>query len=290
METPDGKVIQRFINPYKEPFPCKWECRYHASHGGNHAGEAATNNCSLHGCCTLQTIDLPCKCADGADWGNGIEGEDITLCEHFRVFHEYKFRKAPEAAVAGSHVKAWPKYQYPDEWIIPRPRRGVYLASALGRDGEGNGGEKDGGDEGGDDPNPEFYCTTPEWDAVVNDLIESGETLDFERGSVMKLRYSGPDDFESGSALGRTPIRVTTRFGFLSDRSYVPTYVLIGDNEKLRTLWEQQYYLKMALYRLDASRADALFGGPAEKSVWDWAEGSPARGVDRSGSGTGVFF
>ncbi|KAM7185609.1 hypothetical protein V8F20_011743 [Naviculisporaceae sp. PSN 640] len=127
-QTTDGKpTVRKYVNPYGAPLPCH---RHKLDNLAVHDLLKSSTNCPFNGCCRLQTIDLPCDCADekrNVHWGTA-EMEDITRCIHFREYHTYKHRTDPlkQAKRKNHHLmidiaeNKWddPDLPYLDSWVL----------------------------------------------------------------------------------------------------------------------------------------------------------------------------
>ncbi|KAK1757967.1 hypothetical protein QBC47DRAFT_398867 [Echria macrotheca] len=94
----------RVVDPYSQPRPCM------------HRILRDTRVCPWNGCCTLSTVDLPCRCAEKEAWGREGPAEDLTQCEHFREYHEYEQYRGNDPS---SPAEEWiaSKAKYLDDWV-----------------------------------------------------------------------------------------------------------------------------------------------------------------------------
>jgi len=200
--SPQGKLCLRYINPYSDPVRCAHRI-------------TASSSCPWNGCCTHTSADLPCDCADSdradiAVWGKAGPGEDISRCLHFREYHEYEFREgSKECAREGEEGEepAWQNWRYLDEWLTVD-----------------------------DDLHPEFYCQSGKWDAMVKELIQSGEEL----WGVVRV-----SDIHQGAL----------NIGGVMDGK-----VLRRLEGELDVAWGKQREIQKRLRAADPKRAEALLG------------------------------
>ncbi|KAK5654076.1 hypothetical protein OQA88_7756 [Cercophora sp. LCS_1] len=154
----------RTIDPYAEPLWC------------THRAVSPGVNCPWNGCCTLRTVDLPCDCANGADWGRE-DNEDVTKCNHFVDYHEYQLSERNEGDKNGDgdegyEDEAWLECGYLNEWMT-----------------------KDQDIEGFEDK-PKLYCEGELWKKEREELVKKGkallgEVVAREGGGQVKMRVQG---------------------------------------------------------------------------------------------------